>query len=79
MLRRDAEPDWENPNDEQTKEFETIKARLISPPILALPKAGLPYMIDKEAIAYQLGATLLQQQDEEKPDDWVPTDTGQKR
>ena len=38
MLRKDAEPDWENPSDEQTKAFETLKTRLISPPILALPK-----------------------------------------
>ena len=29
-------------------------------------------MIDTDASAYQLGATLLQQQDEDKPNDWVP-------
>ena len=69
MLRKDAEPDWENPTDEQTKAFETLKARLISPPILALPKAGRPYMIETDASAYQFGATLLQQQDEDKPND----------
>ena len=72
ILRKDAEPDCENPTDEQTKAFETLKARLISPAILALPKAGRPYMIDTNASAYQLGATLLQQQDEGKPNGWVP-------
>ena len=72
MLRKDAEPNWENPSEEQTKAFETLKARLISPPILALPKTGRPYMIDTDASAYQLGATLLEQQDEDKPNDWVP-------
>ena len=71
ILRKDAEPDWENPTDEQTQAFETLKARLISPPILALPKTARPYMIDTDASAYQLGATLLQQQDEDKPNDWV--------
>ena len=45
MLRKDAEPDWENPTDEQTRAFETLKTRLISPRVLALPKAGRPYMI----------------------------------
>ena len=64
MLRKDEEPEWENPTDELTRAFETLKTRLISPPILALPKAGRPYMIDIDASAYQLGATLLQQQDE---------------
>ena len=72
MLRKDAETDWENPTDEQTEARETLKAGLISPPILALPKAGRPYMIDSNISAYQLGATLLQQQDEEKPYDLVP-------
>ena len=72
MLRKDAEPDWENPTDEQTKAFQTLKARLISPPILAIPKAGRPCMIDADASAYQLGATLFQQQDEVKQNDWVP-------
>ena len=72
MFRKDAEPDWENPTNEQRKAFETLKARLIPPPILALPKASRPYMIDTDASAYQLGATLLQQKDEDKPNDWVP-------
>ena len=72
MLRKDAEPDWENPTDEQTKSFETLKTQLISPPILALPKAVRPYMIDTDASAYQLGAALLKKQDEDKPNNWVP-------
>ena len=53
ILRKGAEPDWKNPTDEQTKAFETLKTRLISPPVLALPKAGSPYMIDTDASAYQ--------------------------
>ena len=71
MLRKDEEPDWDDPTDTQMEAFETLKERLISPPILARPKAGRPYMIDTDASAYQLGATLLQQQDEEKPNDWA--------
>ena len=78
MLQKDPEPAWENPTDEQTKVVETLKSRLISPPILALPKAGRPYMIDTDASAYQLGATLLQQKDENRPKDWVPIEYSSK-
>ena len=72
MLRKDAEPDWGKPTDEQTKAFDTLKTRLMSSPMLPLPKDGLPYVIDTDASVYRLGATLLQQQDEEKPNYWVP-------
>ena len=72
MLRKDADLDWGNLSDEQMEAFETLKERLISPPILALPKAGHPYMIDNDASAYHLGDTLLQQQGKEMPNDWVP-------
>ena len=61
MLRKDAEPYWENPTNEQTKAFETLRAQRISPSILALPNTGRPYMIDTDASAYRLGAMLLQQ------------------
>ena len=79
ILWKDAEPDWKNPTYEQTKAFETLKTRLIWPPVLALRKAGRPYMIDTDASAYQLGATLLQQQDEENRTTGSPSDTGRKR
>ena len=69
ISRKDAESDCENPTKEQKKAFETLKTQLISPPILALLKA---------ASTYQLGATLLQQQDENKLNDWVPTKYGPK-
>ena len=72
MLRKDAEPDWDNPTDAQMEAFEGLKERLISPPIFALLKAGRTYMIDTDASAYQLGATLLHQQHKEKPNDWAP-------
>ena len=44
MLRKDAETERENRTDEQTRAFETLKTSLISPPVLALPKACRPYM-----------------------------------
>ena len=35
-------------------------------------------MIDTDASAYQLGATLLQQKDENRPKDWVPIEYSSK-
>ena len=72
MLRKDAEPDWDSPTNDELEAFETLKRKLVTPPILGLPKANRPYMIDTDASAYQLGATLLQQQNETEPNEWTP-------
>ena len=74
MLKKDSEVDWDQPiepDEQQQEAFETLKAHLTEPPILALPKPGRPYMIDCDASAYGIGAVLLQQQDEKKPTDWA--------
>ena len=71
MLRKNAGNDWHNPTEEQLRSFEELKARLTAPPILALPKATRPYMIDTDASAYAIGAVLLQQQDEDDPTSWA--------
>ena len=72
MLKKDANPTWDDPKPAAVKAFETLKRKLISPPVLALPKKGLPYVIDTDASAYQLGATLLQQQDPSNPKECLP-------
>ena len=60
MLGKGAYPDWESPTRDEREAFETLKRKIVTPPILGLPKANLPYMIDTDASAYQLGAMLLQ-------------------
>ena len=72
MLRKDANPTWDDPIPAAVEAFETLKRKLISPPVLALPKRGRPYVIDTDVSAYQLGAALLQQQDPSNPKEWVP-------
>ena len=67
MVRKNAGNDWHNPTKEQLHSFEELKARLNAPPILALPKANRPYMIDTDASAYAIGAVLLQQQGRTTP------------
>jgi len=71
MLRKDAVLDWDNPTTEQLEAFETLKAKLTSPPVLALPKANRPIMIDTDASQYAVGVVLLQQQDDEHPTEWA--------
>ena len=72
VLRKDVEPDWDSPTNDELDAFKTLKRKLVAPPILGLPKANSPYMIDTDASAYQLGATLLQQQNETEPKEWTP-------
>ena len=67
MVRKNAGKDWNNPTEEQVSSFEEHKARLTAPPVLALPKANRPYMIDTDASVYAIGAVLLQQQDDSDP------------
>ena len=69
MLKKEASPNFENPTKEQLAAFETLKDRRTSPPVLALPKAGSNYRLDTDASDYQLGCTLLQEQEE---DVWHP-------
>ena len=71
MLRKNAGNDWHDPTEEQLRSFEGLKARLTAPPILVLPKANRPYMIDTDASAYAIAAVLLQQQDEDDPTSWA--------
>ena len=59
MLRKDAEPDWDSPTPDPLEAFETLKRKLVTPLVLGLPKTKKLYMIDTDASAYQLGATLL--------------------
>ena len=72
MLRKDATPNWDDPTASERSAFEELKERLTSPPVLVLPKRDRPFMIDTDASAYQLGAVLLQQQDEANPSVWSP-------
>ena len=71
MLQKNAEIDWDNPTEAQRDAFAQLRDILLSPPVLGLPKANRPYMVDTDASEYQLGATLLQQQDDDNPTSWT--------
>jgi len=52
------------PTPEQLFAFEELKRRLTQPPVLALALASLQYVLDVDACGTQVGAALLQQQEE---------------
>jgi len=52
------------PTPEQLFAFEELKGRLTQPPVLALPLASLQYVLDVDACGTQVGAALLQEQEE---------------
>jgi len=52
------------PTPEQLVAFEELKRRLTQPPVLALPRAGHKYALDVDACGTQVGAALLQEQQE---------------
>ena len=59
MLRKDTDPDWDSRTKDDLEGFEALKRKLVAPPILGLPKANRPYMIDTDASAYQLGSDVV--------------------
>ncbi|CDF33132.1 unnamed protein product [Chondrus crispus] len=64
MLKK-GEPDRLPELDEDSRSsFEALKTCLISPPILQLPRLGIPYSLDTDASDAQLGCTLLQQHED---------------
>ena len=60
MLKKDANPNWFEPDDNAISAFEKLKTRLISSSVLDLPQRDRPYKIDTDASAYHLGAAPLQ-------------------
>ena len=63
---------WSSLTEEEMKAFETLKAALISPQVLALPRAGFKYTLDTDACDVQIGCILLQDQ----PDSKTPKPVG---
>ena len=61
---------WESLTDGEMTAFETLKEKLVKPPILTLPKANRPLILDTDACDLQLGCVLLQQQEDSKT--WLP-------
>lgn len=59
LLKKGA-PDSFQLDDTQREAFQALIAKVCSPPVLALPKAGLPYSLDCDASDYGIGCALFQ-------------------
>ena len=56
--------EFETLTDTEYAAFEDLKRRLVSPPILALPRYGRKYTLETDACGHQVGCALLQEQPE---------------
>ena len=52
--------------EKQVEAFHELKAKLLQPPILRLPKQGLPFSVDTDASADQIGCALFQTHEDGK-------------
>jgi hypothetical protein len=62
LLRKGESPQLGELTATQLQAFESLRDRLLSPPILALPKAEGQFILDTDASAEQIGCCLLQGQ-----------------
>ena len=69
-LMKDQPTNFETLSAEEYDAFQTLKRRLIEPPILALPKGSKPYRLETDACDHQVGCVLTQEQDD--PKDYRP-------
>jgi len=64
LLKKGQPSEYDDFTEEQAEAFDALRQALINPPILALPRQDAPFTLDVDASDYQLGACLLQEQDD---------------
>ena len=60
MLKKGKPTKFDSLSEEAAKAFDALIEKVTNPPVLALPRADLPYSIDTDASDYQLGVALFQ-------------------
>ena len=60
LLKKGQGPDLEPFDEAQRGAFELLKQALSEPPVLRLPQQDLPYSVDTDSSAYQIGCALMQ-------------------
>lgn len=58
-LRKDVKQTWIDPPDKQLRVFQELKKALSEPPVLTLPVAHRPFILDTDSSAYQTCLTIL--------------------
>lgn len=64
LLKADSPDTIADLDEDQETAFRRLIDAVTSPPVLALPKNGLPYSVDTDASSYQVGAALFQTDEE---------------
>jgi RNase H-like domain found in reverse transcriptase len=67
LLRKGEAPQLGPLSPEQVIAFDTLRASLLNPPILALPRIEVAFTIDTDDSDHQLGCCLLQDQPDGTP------------
>ena len=60
LLKKEQGQDLPPFDEAQVHSFNLLKRALSEPPVLRLPRKDLPYSVDTDACAYQIGCVLLQ-------------------
>jgi RNase H-like domain found in reverse transcriptase len=66
LLWKGESPRFNTLNEDHLRAFEALRQCLLTPPILALPKADGQFTLDTDASSDQIGCCLLQEQSDEK-------------
>lgn len=61
-LRKGEPQNFGDLDKAESEAYERLRDSMISPPVLALPRAGYSYTLDTDACDYQVGCVLLQEQ-----------------
>jgi hypothetical protein len=64
LLRKGESPKLESLTENQLNSFNTLRAKLLDPPVLALPRREGRYILDTDASQEQIGCCLYQEQPE---------------
>lgn len=63
MLKKGTPSEFYDLVDEQYNAYQNLKEHLVDPPVLALPRANKPYILDTDAFTTQMGCTFFPEQD----------------
>jgi len=63
-LRKGEPQTFGDLNEEESQAYVRLRDSMISPPVLALPRAGYPYTLDTDACDHQVGCVLMQEQED---------------
>lgn len=70
-FRKEDKPTWLDRPNEQLQKFQVLKKGLIEPPALALPVENSIFLLETECLAYKIGGTLMQHQEDDNTTNWA--------